>query len=790
MRVNIDWLRDWVRLDGTAEAVADDLTAAGLEVDSIEPAGEAFSNVVVASVLSTERHPNADRLSVCRVDDGHGTHQVVCGAPNVAAGIKVPFARVGAMLPGGKAIGAAKLRSVESQGMLCSAKELGLPDDVDGLLILGGDAPLGVPLENHLKLKDAILEINVTPNRGDCFSVLGIARELAARRREALADPLAPPTRCELKDMFPVELRAGDRCPRFVGRLVKGLDPNARTPLWMRERLRRAGLRAIQPVVDVTNYVMLELGQPLHAYDATKLEGHIEARLGARGETLTLLDGRSVDLDDDLLVIADARGPVGLAGVMGGESSAVSEATTEIFLEAAFFAPAAIAGRARRFGLHTDASQRFERGVDPTGQERAIERATELLLAISGGEAGPLVVAERSSDIPRRAKVTLRRDRLNSVLGLTIADERVTAILTGLGMQVEFAAEGWHVVPPPFRFDIAIEEDLIEEISRMFGYDAIPVTPADVVERLGTAPETAVDANRLVDTLVARGYTEAITYSFIDDELEQRVNPGAEAVVLENPIASDMAVLRRSLWPGLISVAQLNLSRQRQRMKLFEIGPQFTASGGKVEQTTVLAGIALGERSPEHWDSAAAPLDFYDVKCDVESLLQLTGRADDFRFESASHPALSPGRTARIFEGKHSIGWLGALHPDLQNRLDRRRVAIVFALQVDRLNTEIPAFKEFSKFPSIRRDLAIVVNEDVTADTLQRLAYEAAGGVLQRATVFDVYRGQGVESRRKSVALGLILQDVSRTLTDEDADRTMRSVMLHLERECGATIRT
>jgi phenylalanyl-tRNA synthetase beta chain len=790
MRVNIDWLRDWVRLDGTAEAVAADLTAAGLEVDSIEPAGQTFSNVVVASVLSTERHPNADRLSVCRVDDGHGTHQVVCGAPNVAAGIKVPFARVGAALPGGKAIGAAKLRGVESQGMLCSAKELGLPDDVDGLLILGGDAPLGTPLEEHLKLEDAILEINVTPNRGDCFSVLGIARELAARRREGLADPLAPPARCELADMFPVELRAGDRCPRFVGRLVKGLDPNARTPLWMRERLRRAGLRAIQPVVDVTNYVMLELGQPLHAYDATKLEGHIEARLGARGEALTLLDGRSIDLDDDLLVIADARGPVGLAGVMGGESSAVSEATTEIFLEAAFFAPAAIAGRARRFGLHTDASLRFERGVDPTGQERAIERATELLLAISGGEAGPLVVAERRGDIPRRATVALRRDRLSSVLGLTIADERVTAILNALGMQVEFAAEGWHVVAPPFRFDIAIEEDLIEEVSRMYGYDAIPVTPADVIERLGTAPETAVDANRLIDTLVARGYTEAITYSFIDDGLEQRVNPGSEAVVLENPIASDMAVLRRSLWPGLISVAQLNLSRQRQRMKLFELGPQFTASDGKVEQTTVLAGIALGERSPEHWDGAAAPLDFYDVKCDVEALLQLTGRADDFRFETASHPALSPGRTARIFEGKHAIGWLGALHPDLQNRLDKRRVAIVFALQVDRLDAEIPAFKEFSKFPSIRRDLAIVVDENVTADTLQRLAYEAAGGVLQSATVFDVYRGQGVESRRKSIALGLILQDVSRTLTDEDADRTMRSVMLHLERECGATIRT
>jgi phenylalanyl-tRNA synthetase beta chain len=791
MRVNIDWLRDWVELDGDAASVAADLTTSGLEVDSVEPAAAAFDGIVVAHVQSVARHPNADRLSVCIVDDGVAQHQVVCGAPNVKAGIKVPFARVGATLPGGKAIGAAELRGVKSHGMLCSAKELELPEEANGLLLLDADAPVGTSFRDYLRLDDHILEINVTPNRGDCFSAIGIARELAARRGKPLADRAPADLVATSSDTLPVRLAAAARCPRFAGRVVRDLSLEARTPLWMRERLRRAGLRPIQPIVDVTNYVMIELGQPLHAYDLTKLEGGIDVRLAAGGEKLTLLDGRAIDLTDDMLVIADNRGPVGLAGVMGGKTTAVDATTNAVFLESAFFAPSAIVGRARRLGLHTDASLRFERGIDPAGQSRAIERATELLLQICGGSAGPITVVEEPRNLPQRNAVRLRQQRLSSILGLDVPSDEVTALLGRLGMRVDPTADGWQVTPPSFRFDIAIEEDLIEEVGRMIGYDHIPVTPGTATAQLGRATEAAVDSDRLVDMLIARGYTETITYSFIDPALEAAVNPGTEPVQLENPIASDLAVLRRSLWPGLINVTRLNLSHQRQRVKIFELGPQFATEGHGVKQTAVLAGLALGSRAPEHWDGTGPDLDFFDVKGDVEALLQTTGRAAEFRFEAADHPALCPGRTARIVLDGRTIGWLGALHPDLQSDLDKRRTAIVFALQVDAAFVAgVPAFHAYSKFPSIRRDLAIVVAEQTSVGAITAAVRGAGGTALQNVVVFDVYRGKGVDSSRKSIGLGLILQDVSRTLTDEDADQTTRSIMLRLERDFGATIRT
>jgi phenylalanyl-tRNA synthetase beta chain len=791
MRVNIDWLRDWVEITGDAERVAADLTTSGLEVESVEPAGAPLEGVVVAHVEAVARHPNADRLSVCTVDDGTQRLQVVCGAPNVAAGLKVPFARVGARLPGGKTIGAAELRGVKSQGMLCSAKELELPDEANGLLLLDADAPVGEPLTTYLHLDDAILEVNVTPNRGDCFSVLGLARELAARRDLPLARREPRPGPATLSERFPVELNAPEDCPRFAGRVLRNIRAGSKSPLWLRERLRRAGLRAIHPVVDVTNYVMLELGQPLHAYDLDKLSGKIEVRFAQPSESLVLLDGKSVELRDDVLVIADERGPVGLAGIMGGQSTAVSAASTSIFLESAFFAPAVIAGRARRFGLHTDASLRFERGVDPTQQARAVERATELLLGICGGDAGPLSVTEHPAAAPKRSPIRLRRARVSSVLGLTVPDSRIGRVLERLEMRVERDADGWRVTAPAFRFDIAIEEDLIEEVGRMVGYDQIPSTPGVARERLGLATENSVAPDRAADRLAARGYAEVITYSFVDADLEQAVNPGAEPVRLANPIASELAVLRRSLWPGLLNAARHNLAHQRGRFKLFELGPQFEAEGQGVRQTAVLAGLAVGSRAPEHWDGSGPELDFFDVKGDVESLLQLTGRADEFRFEAATHPALSPGRTARIVRNLTSVGWLGALHPDLQTRLDMKRDAIVFALQIEPTFAAIvPAFRAYSKFPSIRRDLAIVVDEKILAASVVECARAAGGALLLHVIVFDVYRGSGVDSRRKSIGLGLILQDVSRTLTDADADQTMQSVTLRLERELGATIRT
>jgi phenylalanyl-tRNA synthetase beta chain len=638
MRVNLEWLRDWVDLDSDAETVAAELTTAGLEVEAIERAGEPLGGVVVAQVLSTARHPNADRLTVCMVEDGRGPVQVVCGAPNVAAGIKAPFARVGATLPGGTTIAAAELRGVRSNGMLCSAKELELPDDTNGLLLLEADAPLGEPVAEYLRLDDSILEINVTPNRGDCFSVLGVAREIAARRGAALKRPEPRAVPAELPDRFPVELLGGPACPRFAGRVVRGIRPGLKSPLWLRERLRRAGLRAIHPVVDVTNYVMLELGQPLHAYDLAKLSDRIEVRFARSGEKVVLLDGKSVELRDDVLIIADARGPVGLAGIMGGQSTAVDAASTSIFLEGAFFTPEVLAGRARRYALQTDASQRFERGVDPTQQARAIERATELLLGICGGQCGPLVVTERAADVPKRAAVRLRRARAATLLGLTVADDRVEQLLQTLEMRLAPERDGWLVTPPPFRFDITIEEDLVEEIGRMVGYDQIPSTPGVGEALLGRSTESAVSPGRLADVLAARGYSEVITYSFIDEGLEQAVNPGATPVRLTNPIASDMAVMRRSLWPGLIQAARQNLSHQRGRLKVFELGPQFEADGQGVREAIVLAGLALGSRAPEHWEGAGPDLDFYDVKGDVEALLRLTGRPEEFSFEAAAHP--------------------------------------------------------------------------------------------------------------------------------------------------------
>ena len=795
MRVSLDWLRDFVALDGDAQHVADDLTSSGLEVESVERAGAPLDGIVVAKVLTVARHPKADRLSVCTVDDGRGEVQVVCGAPNVAAGIKAPFARVGATLPGGKAIGAAELRGVLSNGMLCSARELELPDDVDGLLLLDADAPVGRPVAEHLKLDDAILEVNVTPNRGDCFSVLGIARELAARRNTPLAGRKPTAVSPTSNDLFPVALLAGEHCPRFAGRVLRGLRAGARSPFWLRERLRRAGVRAIHPVVDVTNYVMLELGQPLHAYDLDKLGEHIEARFAKSGESLVLLDGRNVDLREDVLVIADARGPVGLAGIMGGQSTAVSAATTSIFLESAFFTPQALAGRARRYGLHTDASLRFERGVDPSGQARAVERATELLVEICDARPGPTSVTERAGDAPTRVPVRLRRARARALLGLAVPDRRIEELLERLEMRVEREPDGWRVTPPAFRFDVTIEEDLIEEIGRMIGYDEIPSTPGSPTAVLGRATETRVSPDRIADILTARGFAEVVTYSFVDAALDEAVNPGAQRATLANPIASDMAVLRSSLWPGLIAAARENLTHQRARFKLFEIGQQFEAAGAGVRETAIVAGLAVGTRAPEHWEGPAPDVDFFDIRGDLEALLQSTGRSGEFRFTAATHPALSPGRTASIVIDGATIGWLGALHPSLQKRLDRPQQAsggaIAFALEIGpAFAARVPALRGYSKFPSIRRDLAVVVDEQTPVDTIKNVAREAAGHWLQHVVVFDVYRGGGVDSSRKSIGLGLILQDVSRTLTDADADQTMQTVMARLERELGAKIRT
>ncbi len=791
MRVNLEWLRDFVNVDVDGQALADELTTLGLEVDDVFEAAPAFSGVVVAKVLECRPHPNADKLSLCVVDDGQGRVGVVCGAPNVRAGITAAFARVGAKLPGGLDIRAAKLRGERSEGMLCSAKELGLAEDVDGILILADEAAPGTPLREYLRLDDCVLDIDITANRGDCFSVLGIAREVAAKRAAGLRLPATGAVPLGSEDEFPVALEAPEACPRFAGRVVRGVRTGLKSPLWMRERLRRAGLRAIHPIVDVTNYVMLELGQPLHAYDLAKLEGRIVPRMARAGEALELLDGREVELDPDVLVIADDAGAVGLAGVMGGARTAVEVGTADVLLESAFFTPAAIAGRARRYGLHTDASVRFERGVDPTGQIRALERATALLIEIAGGTPGPVLVAEQPERLPKRPRVPLAKRRVEALLGLELDAGDIEVLLTRLGIRLETRPGGWDATPPPYRFDLEIEEDLIEEVGRTLGYDRIPAVTGAGDGHLGTATERRIDADRIADLLAARGYSEVITYGFVDQALDAAVNPEVARAELANPIASDLDVMRSSLWPGLLLVARQNLSRQQPRVKIFEIGRRFLAAGTAVQETPAVAGLVAGAALPEHWDIESRPADFFDLKANVEALLQPSGRLGEFRFVADRHPALAPGRTARIVREGETAGWLGVLHPALQQRLDLRRSVLLFTVELAAAAAaEVPKFINYSKFPSLRRDLAVVIPESVTGDQVTAAARRGGGELLRDVLIFDVYTGPGVEAGRKSIALGLILQGVSRTLTDADADQAVDSVTRELEREHGATIRS
>jgi phenylalanyl-tRNA synthetase beta chain len=793
MRLNLDWLHDFVELDLEAGALADKLTTVGLEVSAVLPAAAAFSGVVVAEILSVSPHPEADRLKVCRVSDGESEFVVVCGAGNARQGLRTALARVGAVFPGEREIEASALRGVSSEGMLCSTAELGIGEDATGIMELPADAPLGRSLRDYLRLDDTILDVELTPNRGDCFSVLGLAREVAAAQGTVLSFPPVPPVAPAHAEAFNVRLAAPEACPRFAGRVVRSIRTDAVSPPWLVERLRRAGLRAIHPVVDVTNYVMLELGQPLHGYDLRKLKGGIVVRLAEPGESLVLLDGRSIDLDPDVLVITDRSGPIGLAGIMGGRSTCVDGHSRDIFLEAAFFPPQAMVGRARRYGMQTDASMRFERGVDPEQPVRAIERATALLVEIAGGEPGPVADVVDSAHMPSRPTVKLRAPRLEAVLGQSLPRELVERSLASLGMRLAASGEGaWHVRPPSYRFDVSIEEDLIEEIARLVGYDNIPASPERIVGRFGDATEQRLDEDQLVDLLVARGYAEIVTYSFIDDAVAELIEPGGRPERLVNPISQELGVMRRSLWPGLLSAAGENLSRQQERLRLFELGQRFEGGGDDgVRETRVLAGLACGGRWPEHWGYEHTDVDYFDVKGDVEALVALSGRQVELRFVAAEHPALRPGRSAAIEIVDTRIGWLGELHPIVQQRLDLKSTAILFAMDLEFLMPAIlPAYKAYSKFPRLCRDLAIVVANEVSADRILDCVRKAAGPYLQNLKIFDLYRGPGIDSSRKSVGLGLILQGTYRTLTDEDADGAVAAVVERLGSELGATIRT
>jgi phenylalanyl-tRNA synthetase beta chain len=793
MKVPYGWLADWVRLPWDAPELGARLTMAGFELESLESAAPEFTGVVVAEILSAEPHPQADKLQVCRVRTGGAAPvQVVCGAPNARAGLKSALAEIGATLPGEVHIKAARLRGVDSQGMLASPKELGLGEGANGILELPADAPVGTSLRDYLKLDEPVLDLNVTPNRGDAMSMLGIAREVAALSGAALTGPAISARAPAHREQVVVTLEAPAACPRFAGGVVRGLDNRAATPLWMRERLRRAGVRSISPVVDVTNYVMLELGQPMHAYDLGKLRGGIRVRWATPGEGLTLLDGKELRVEPDMLLITDEDGGVGLAGIMGGLRTAVSAETRDVLLESAFFAPEAVLGRARRVGLVTDASQRFERGVDPSGQVRAIERALALLQPIAGGAAGPAQLAESVSHLPQRPPVALRSAQLRRLLGVQFPAARVQDALVGLGMQVRATDGGWQVTPPAHRFDIGIEADLIEEVARIVGLEAIPETDAAVAQSFRRLPEARAAEVVLLEALAARGYQEAITLAFVDPALQTRLFPQQPGLGLSNPIASDLAVMRVSLWPGLLRAALENQRRQQDRVRLFEHGTRFAMQGTATREIDSLAGLACGARLPEQWAIAKdvrGPADFYDVKNDVTALLAATGDAAAFTFEAAAHPALHPGRSARVLRRGEPVGWLGELHPALLKSMDFTYAPLLFELDLAGLAVQRVHYQEISRYPQVRRDLAVVVDESVTLSALTERVTLATSSLLRELRVFDVYRGPALEQGRKSIALGLIFQDISRTLTDDDVERLMAAVVADLRESLNARIR-
>jgi phenylalanyl-tRNA synthetase beta chain len=791
MKIVDSWLREWVDPDLETGELAHQLTMLGLEVDEIAFEGEGLDGVVVAEVVDVKRHPDADRLSVCEVSNGgKETLTIVCGAPNVVRGMKSPLAVPGVRLPNGLKLRKAKIRGVTSNGMLCSAVELGLGDESDGIMHLADDAPVGQPLNEYLSVPDAVISLDLTPNRGDCFSVLGIAREVAAKTGCELKSAEITPVKQSIDDIVPVEIPLPEGCPSFAGRLIRNIDPAARSPLWMVERLRRAGLRGISPVVDITNYVMLELGQPLHAYDAGLVSGAIRPRLAKDGEKVTLLDEKEVVANADTLVIADDSGAIGLAGIMGGLSTAVSERTTDVFFEAAFWPQEFMAGRARSYGMHTDASLRFERGVDPRGQARAVERATELLLQISGGEAGPLVHQVSEEHIPARQAIHLRRERVACLLGAELGDDLIVDILDRLGLSTHAVKDGWKVTPPSYRFDLSVEVDLIEEIVRLHGYDEVPEKTETARSPLQVVTETTVDFERVSDTLIARDYDEAITYSFIDADADQQFAGARSELVLSNPISSEMSVMRSSLLPGLIAAAGSNLSRQRDRVRLFEIGKSFHGTLREPVEVVRLAGIACGNALPEQWGVRSQVIDFFDIKSDVEALLELGGDVGDFEYVAAEHPALQPGQTANVLRDAAVIGYLGKLHPRVARSFDLKRDAFVFELDAAlALASTPPVARPVSKFPAIRRDLAVIVDDKVTGDQLVRSAISAAPDLISEVRIFDIYRGPGIEAGLKSVAIGLILQETSRTLTDDDADAVHGAAVQKLRDDFDAELR-
>ena len=796
MKFSESWLREWVNPTLSSDELAHQITMAGLEVDAIDPVAGAFSGVVVGEVVECGQHPDADKLQVTKINVGSASTDgelidIVCGAKNCRQGLKVAVAMVGAVLPGDFKIKKAKLRGQPSFGMLCSESELGLADSADGIIELPLDAPVGECIREYLDLNDITIDVDLTANRGDCLGIKGLAREVGVLNSLSVTEPAIEPVKASIDDKITVNVAETVACPRYLARVIKGINAQATSPLWLTEKLRRCGIRAIDPVVDVTNFVLLELGHPMHAFDLSKVEGEINVRYANKDEKLTLLNENEVTLSEQTLVIADANKVLAIAGVFGGLDSGVTKESTDILLESAFFSPLAILGKARQYGLHTDASHRYERGVDANLQHQAIERATALLLDIVGGEAGPVVETVSEENIPPVKQITLRRTQLDQRIGFHIEDEKVTEILTRLGFSVEFSDNVWNVSVPNYRFDISIEVDLIEEVVRIFGYNNIPnVSPAASLT-MRQHKENQLPVSRLRQTLVNRGFQEAITYSFVDPKIQELLHPNREVMTLPHPISSEMSVMRLSMWTGLLQSVVYNQNRQQSRVRLFETGlrfvPDVTAENG-VKQENMIAGVISGARNQEHWQLETAATEFFDLKGDVEALLSHTSA--NFEFTKAEVDALHPGQTAAIYREGELVGHIGALHPEIERKLGLNGKTIVFELILSVITTRnLPWVSAISKFPANKRDIAVIVKDEINAKNVLQLIENVGGNTLIDLNLFDVYTGKGIEPGFKSLAITLTLQDVEKTLEEKEINNILETVVNTLETELDAELR-
>ncbi|MBA6390584.1 phenylalanine--tRNA ligase subunit beta [Colwellia sp. BRX10-3] len=802
MKFSESWLREWVNPAISSDELAHQITMAGLEVDAVEPVAGEFSGVLIGEVVECGPHPDADKLQVTKINLGPDYNDgeladIVCGAKNCRLGLKVAVATVGAVLPGNFKIKKAKLRGVASNGMLCSESEIGLSESADGIMELASDAPIGMCVREYLDLNDVTIDVDLTANRGDCLGLKGLAREVGVLNSLSVTEPVIKVVTPTIDDTVAITLSAEKACPRYLGRVIKNINIAAQTPLWMVEKLRRCGTRSIDPVVDVTNYVLLEQGHPMHAFDLSAIEGGIDVRFANEAEKLTLLDSNEVTLSTETLVIADNVKALAMAGIFGGLASGVTSESKDIFLESAFFAPLAILGKARQYGLHTDASHRYERGIDPQLQRDAMERATQLLLEIVGGEAGPIVEAVSIENIPAERTVTLRRAKLDGRIGYHINDATVSEILTRLGFNITQNGENqdkvWTVVVPAYRFDISIEVDLIEEVARIFGYNNIPNVSPKATLAMREQKEAQLPLSKLRNVLVNRGYQEAITYSFVDPKVQAQLHPGQATMTLPHPISSEMSEMRVSLWTGLLQSVAYNQNRQQNRVRLFETGLRFipdeSVENG-VRQDNMIAGVLSGQRSEEHWDIEKAATDFYDIKSDVEALLGLTNNESDFVFSKVEVDALHPGQTAAIHKNGVLVGHVGALHPELERKLGLNGRTLVFELLLAEVCTlNIPQARDISRFPANRRDIAVVIDEQVSANKVLQLIEKVGGNYLVDLNLFDVYRGSGIETGFKSLAIAMTLQDNNKTLEEKDITDVVNRVVDTLKTELNASLR-